>query len=166
MKKMGWICLIALLLSGCGTQPTMETVSDEVLLTAMAIPRSVCLQLPEEASVPVLQSDTQQIYQCEDFDVIVEKVEAGNLGKTVKAISGFEADKLTLLKTRQGEVDRCDFVWACMGETGERLGRAAILDDGSYHYCLWVLRDADAGDRDWDAVFASFCLAEDFIRTD
>ena len=68
---------------------------------------------------------------------------------------------LTVLETRQGDIDRYDFVWTMAGETGDRLGRAAILDDGNYHYCMSVLRDAQNPKMSqivWSDVFASFTL--------
>lgn len=160
------VCLLALLLTGCGGKTTMETISDQLVYSVMATPRSVAVHLPEQAAIPALSTDTQQIYQCETYEITLENLEAGDLGKTIRTISGFDREDLTVLKTRQGAADRYEFVWACAGEKGERLGRAAILDDGSGHYCLWVLRDAEEDGVDWDGVFASFCLAEGFIRTD
>jgi hypothetical protein len=63
------------------------------------------------------------------------------------------------MKTRQGTCDRYDFVWTCAGEEGQRLGRAAILDDGNYHYCMSALWDAgEASEVSWEQVFGSFTL--------
>ena len=61
-----------------------------------------------------------------------------------------------------GISDRYEFVWVSAGETGERLGRGVILDDGSYHYVMTVLRDAESTENSqivWNDVFASFRLA-------
>ena len=44
------------------------------------------------------------------------------------------------------------------GETGDRLGRAAILDDGNYHYCMYAIRDQGDTDIVWRDVFSSFSL--------
>ena len=58
---------------------------------------------------------------------------------------------------------RYDFVWASAGENGDMLGRAVILDDGNYHYCLSVQRPADPEKTSqvvWSQVFQSFSLAD------
>ena len=65
------------------------------------------------------------------------------------------------MQTQRDGVDRYEFVWVSAGEKGERLGRAVILDDGNYHYCMSVLRDADSTEKTqivWRDVFASFTL--------
>ena len=48
------------------------------------------------------------------------------------------------------------------GETGDLVGRGMILDDGSYHYCLTVLAEADKAAENqafWDSMFQTFRLA-------
>ena len=167
MKRIWILALTVLLLGGCGSQETLETISDEAIQPAMAAPASITVKLPQEAAVPVLESDLQQIYLCEGYEITLENRPSGDLTETVRQISGFNREDLTVLQTEQGSTDRYEFVWVSAGETGDRLGRAVILDDGQYHYCLSVLRDASAGEEDrWDAVFASFRLTEGFIRTD
>ena len=91
----------------------------------------------------------------------METLSAGDVNATVEHLSGYSRDNLTLMQTQQGDVDRYEFVWASTGEDGERLGRAVILDDGNYHYCMSVLRDADTTKTSqivWSQVFDSFCL--------
>lgn len=166
MKKIWMLCLLPLLLYGCGEKEVVETVSDEPVYSVMASNRSVFVHLPEEAAIPVLTGEAQEVYQCEDYEITLEKLESGDLDRTIRFLSGFDRKDLTVLKTQQGNEDRYEFVWVCAGEKGERLGRAAILDDGACHYCLSVLRDAQEANVSWDEVFASFCLAEDFIRID
>lgn len=169
MKK-GWIWgLLLLMLTGCGSQETFETVADDIVLSVMASPKTVSVSLPQEAAIPVLESDTRQIYICEDYEIALENVPSGDLQSTVRQLCGYDKDALTVMQTRQDGSDRYDFVWVSAGEEGQRLGRAAILDDGNYHYCLSVLRDADGQANDqpqWEAVFSSFSLTEGFIRTD
>ena len=66
------------------------------------------------------------------------------------------------METQWDGVSRYEFVWVSAGERGDRLGRAVILDDGDYHYCMSVLRDADATEMSqvvWSDVFNSFALA-------
>lgn len=158
MKR--WLCCLlpVLLLCGCGTEETLETVADEWMIPAMAQPREVALRLPEDLAMPVLEEDDRKMYLGEDYEIMVETLESGSLDATLRSLTGYPADRLTVIKTRQGDADRYDFVWTAAGEQGERLGRGTILDDGDYHYCLSVLRDADEKIVVWQDVFASFSL--------
>ena len=73
-------------------------------------------------------------------------------------------EALTVLETEQDGAKRYDFVWASAADQGEQLGRAVILDDGSYHYTMTVLRDADTTESlqvVWSDVFGSFSLRTD-----
>jgi len=160
MKKRLLLVLVSLILCGCGAEETFETVADEEILTVMAAPRQITVLLPEGTATPVLEREGEQIYLCEDHEIIIETCTAGDLSETIQGICGYEKGELTLMQTQWQEVSRYDFVWAAAGEHGDRLGRAVILDDGQYHYCMSVLRDAegDSGQIDWDQVFASFDL--------
>jgi len=161
MKKwMIWMVL-PLLLSGCGAEETFETIADEQVLSVMARPKQISVDLPEEAVTPVLDSEGEQIYLCDGYDIIIEILPSGDLSGTVRSLSGYGKENLTVMETQWENVTRYEFVWATAGETGERLGRAAVLDDGDYHYCMSVLRDADGKDSQivWNQVFSSFALA-------
>lgn len=160
MKNVWTILPLVLLLHGCGTQETVETVADEWAQPVMASPRSISVELPPEAAAPVLESDLQQVYLCEDYEIMLETLTSGDLRATIKQISGCDQDTVTLMQTASDNVQRYEFVWAAAGEDGDRLGRAAILDDGQYHYCLSVLRDANSEKTKnmWNEVFRSFRL--------
>jgi len=161
MKRIWMLLPLVLLLNGCGSEETLETICDEWLQPVMATPRSVALELPEEAAAPVMESETQQVYLCEDYEILLETCDSGDLNATVRHLSGYEKNALTILNTSLNGLERYEFVWAAAGEEGDRLGRAVILDDGAYHYCLSVLRDADskkAGEVLWKDMFASFRL--------
>ena len=157
---LAWI--IACLLSGCGARPAMETISDELVQPAAAVQREVYVELPGEAAVPAMESGSSRYYLCDDYEISVETYPSGDLRSTVQKLCGYVPEDLTVVETRQDGVQRYDFVWAAAGENGERLGRAAILDDGNYHYTLSVLRDADNTEKlqvVWRTVFESFRLA-------
>ena len=160
--KTWWIAAaLCLLLTGCGARETLETVADDIVQQVMAQPRQIAVELPDNAVAPVLESDSEQIYFCEEYQILVETLSGGDLEATVRSLSGCDREKLTLIETEQDGAKRYDFVWAAAGEGGDLLGRAAILDDGSYHYCLSVLRDADSTENTqviWRNVFASFAL--------
>ena len=89
-------------------------------------------------------------------------VVTGDMDETIRLLSGYERSELTVMYTSFADIDRYALVWACMGETGEQIGKAVILDDGNYHYALTVLADADRTAeyiQTWDQLFASFTLS-------
>lgn len=161
MKKCMLVLICALLLAGCGTvEPTMETVADVWEIPVAAKPREITLDLPGEALVCAMESDTGRLYFGDSYEIVVQTVPSGDLDATVEELTGFERDRVTVIQTRTGDVDRWEFAWATAGEQGERLGRGVILDDGDYHYCMTVLQDADVTDCQivWSEVFRTFEL--------
>ena len=147
-----------ILLSGCNAEETLETVSDEWIVPAMAQPREVSVRLPEDLVLPVLEQEGRQLYMGPNYEIMLETMAAGDLQATIRNLSGYEQEQLTILETDQGEWNRYEFVWTAAGEQGHRLGRAVILDDGDYHYCMSVLRDAEESLIVWQDVFQSFSL--------
>ena len=150
MRKLFFIGLaLALVLCGCGAKETLETIADDIPVESVLGPmREISVRLPDGAVSPVLKSEAEQLYLSEDYEILVQTCPAGNLNDTIRKLTGFDKEQLTVMETEQA------------GEDGERLGRAAILDDGSYHYCLSVLRDAQ-GEKSqvvWSEVFSSFGL--------
>ena len=91
---------------------------------------------------------------------MVQTLPGGDLDATVRTLTGFSREDITVIKTDAQEPQRWEFAWAAAGEPGQRVGRGLILDDGTYHYCLTVLQDD--GDEDcqiiWSEVFNSFEL--------
>lgn len=162
MKKLFWIILPLLLLAGCTAGETMETLGDTPMEAEPAAQRQILVELPEEAAVPAAQSDNGRIYLCKDYEIVIQTLPGGDLEETIRNLSGYDPDSLTIMKTRAEGADRYDFVWASAGESGEQLGRAVILDDGNYHYTMTVLKDAAATRKTqvvWRTVFESFSLA-------
>ena len=162
MKKTIWLVLFALILCGCGVQGTMETISDELVLPVMAQPAAISVELPGEAALPAMESDAGRLYLCRDYEISLQTMAAGDLQATIQTLSGMEKDQLTILETEENGMTRYEFVWAAAGEKGDRLGRAAIWDDGNYHYCLSLLRDEAAtadSQISWDQIFSSFTVS-------
>ena len=146
------------MLCGCAGEQTLETVSDEWLVPAMAQPREVSVLLPEDALTPVLEQDSGQLYMGEGYELMLETLSSGDLDATLRHLSGYGKEKLTVIRTTQDQQSRYDFVWTTAGECGDRVGRGTVLDDGDYHYCLSVLRDSGENRVDWQKVFGSFSL--------
>ena len=162
MKKILMAMMTVLLLAGCAEQPVMETVADDLTEPAAVPVRQIQVNLPDEAAVPTVEGSGGRIYLCEDYEIVIQTMAAGDLDATVRALSGYDRQRLTVISTRPADVNRYDFVWATAGEEGDRLGRAVILDDGNYHYTMTVLRDADTTENSqivWRSVFESFRLA-------
>ena len=158
VKRWGCICLFVILLSGCKAEETLETVSDEWIVPVMAQPREISVRMPEDLVLPVLEQEGRQLYMGPNYEIMLETMAAGDLQATIRNLSGYEQEQLTILETDQGEWNRYEFVWTAAGEQGHRLGRAVILDDGDYHYCMTALRDAEESLIVWQDVFQSFSL--------
>lgn len=162
MKYWVFLLLMALLLTGCGAEDTFETVADELVLPVMAMPGHITVDLPGETAMPVIENDNGRVYVCNDYEIVLQTLSGGDLEQTLRTVSGLDQEDLTVMDTREDGISRHEFVWASAGETGEQLGRGVVLDDGNYHYCMSVLRNADSGEKsqiNWDQVFASFSLA-------
>lgn len=153
------LMLMTVLLCGCSVQETFETISDEPVQVVMAQPREISVRLPDNAVAPVLESEAEQVYMSEDYEIVIQTLDSGDLDATVRSICGYSRDRLTVMETQWDDVTRYEFVWASAGEKGDRLGQAVILDDGHHHYCMSVLRDARTVSQVvWRDVFGSFCL--------
>ena len=161
MKKIWIIFFTVLMLTGCGKAEVYETVSDEPVLAAEAQPREVYFQLAEEPAMPVMESDGGQLYLCGDYDIMVQTLKSGDLDSTVHQVSGFSREDVTILQTGSGEIDQYEFVWTSASDGGQQIGRATILDDGSYHYVLSATMDSGLiGEYQeiWNGIFESFKL--------
>lgn len=160
MKKWWLLLMICAMLWGCGAEETFETVADEILEVA-AVQRQILVELPPEAAAPASESDAGTIYICDGYEIMLQTLSGGDLDATLRAVSGYGREELTVVESRQGDYKRYDLVWACAGEEGERIGRGAVLDDGNYHYVLCVLSDADRVQKYeevWSALFSSYSL--------
>ena len=165
MKKLGMMILAAvLLLAGCSAAPVYETLDGVDVNGQLPAAKTIRFDLPEDATVQTVQGGPGRIYFCDGYEIMVETVSAGDLDKTLRSLTGFSRDALTLMQTKVDGVDRYSCVWTSVGEGGEQIGRATILDDGGYHYCLSVTAPAqDALELQpvFSALFASFTLEAD-----
>lgn len=162
MKKWCVFLLISLFLSGCAAVPTFETVTDVIVTDDPAQPREVALELPDDASTLTMENEQGTLYLCNDYEITVQTVWGTDLGTTIRNVTGYEPENLTVIQTRENGYTRYELVWATTGETGELLGRCTVLDDGNYHYVLTVMAQAQqAGEmqEDWNELFSSFSLA-------
>ncbi len=161
MKKC-WIILgLLVLLTGC-TGPALETLGSVPQQPATeASQAQVLLELPQTAVTDVFGSEEDTLYICEGYILSMKTLPAGDMTATVKDLSGYDPGQLSLVESASGQADRYDFVWTSAAEEGDMVGRAAIIDDGAFHYCLWVYAQAEeAGGlaEEWNRLFGSFYL--------
>jgi hypothetical protein len=161
MKTILPIFLCVLLLSGCGSSETLETLGPvEHVMGTLPPPSTVQLTLPDSSSLQTLGSD-DQVYDCEGYILLRQTLFSGDFTATTQTLSGFRPDRLTVIETEENGVTRYDWVWTAAGEEGEVVGRAAVLDDGYYHYCLCAIASAESStvlNKEWNDVFNSFSL--------
>ena len=162
MKVLCVILIAVLMFCGCARTETFETVSDDLVLSAMAQPRQIELTLPEDTVLPAMESENGILYLCSGYDVAVQTMEGGDLDSTIRQISGYGREDLTVMETANDGLTCYEFVWTSAGELGEQVGRASILDDGTYHYVLTATADADDMEEYreiWNGLFETFRLS-------
>lgn len=162
MKKWWILLCVSFLLTGCAAAETFETVGDEMLQPVMAEVGRINLSLPPEASAQtMLGSDGDKLYFCDGYTAAVQIMDRGDLDRTCRQLCGFPADNLNILETVNSGCKRYDWVWMAAGEGGDMMGRAAVIDDGKYHYCVSLLADAaSAGELEsqWSKILNSFTV--------
>ena len=163
MKKIWIVAMLMLFLCGCGAQETFETLG-QVQQPVQADPWQILLELPEDAGSPVMQSqDSGKLYMCKDFSMTIQTLPGGDLNQTFLQCTGFPVSGLQIMHTKIDGIKRYETVWASSAEEGERLGRIAVLDDGSYHYVLTVMADAQKAGQltdTWQTLFRTLRIED------
>lgn len=135
-------CLV--LLAGCGGEPVLETVADELVQPVMTEAYCPIFTLPKEAAVTTMESvDAGTLYFCDGYTVTLRTLPAGDLNKTIMDATGFSGENLTLVKTSTEGFDRVQCVWSTASEEGEQVGRLTLLDDGVRHHVLTCMTSAE-----------------------
>lgn len=161
MKKLGIIVLVMIMLTGCSAAQTFETLSDAYSPQEPAQQRNVLLTLPDEAAAQVISSDNGTLYLCDGYEVVQQILPSGDLSATLLELTGYEKDRLTIVETGLTSAARYECVWTAAGEAGDIVARAAVLDDGCYHYCLTVMANAESAGKlqeVWQSIFISYGL--------
>ena len=143
MKKLCLVIFCVLMLSACSAVETMETIGDEGVTPVMGEAGQVQLTLPDLEDAQVIDNGMgSRIYLFDGFCVTVQTLDGGNMDKTLEIVSGFDADKLSLLKTEQKDYTQICCAWSSAGEQEEQLCRVVVMDDGRYHYAVTVMADS------------------------
>ena len=150
MKKWWCALLAAVLLTGCGGQKDLETVGDFYIVPQVPAASRIWRELPEDATMLTMESDTEgTLYLCRDYTVTVQTLTGGDLDSTLRKVTGFGKEELTVYSYRQNGLTRHACVWAAAGEGTDQVGKAVILDDGIYHYAVAVLVPSEqAGEQE------------------
>lgn len=160
LKKLVWMMLLCLLLTGCGSD-TFETMGPVAHVSQTTPPvREILLDLPADATV-LSASGMDSIYNCGDFDLLLQVQPAGDIQFTVQQLCGYDPRQLTVIESSDGSFARYDWSWTAAGENGDVICRAAVLDDGAYHYSLCVSAEASlVGNltEQWNELFSSLDL--------
>ena len=143
MKTICVLLAVMALLTGCAAAETFETIADVYGEQNMPEAKQVVLAIPENAQAVVGSSGT--LYLCDGYEITVETLSSGDINETLRQLTGFESDELTVMETAQMGLNRYECVWTAAGEGGDVVGCAAVLDDGSYHYCVTVMGNAEDG---------------------
>ena len=162
MKKWLVIAVLALGLSGCGSEEVMETVADEWMVPVMAQPMQIQVELPGEAAMPVSETESGRLYLCRDYEIALQTLSSGDLDATLRSVTGYGKEDLTILETLRSRMPCYEFTWTCAGENGDRIGQGILMDDGNYHYVMTALWDAEKTETmqlSWSEVFSSFDVA-------
>ena len=141
MKKLSVLLLLCLLFTGCAAAETFETVADVYGEQNIPEPRQVMISIPENAQV--VSGEQGMLYLCDGYEITVETLSGGDINETLRQLTGFGSSDLTVMETAQMGQNRYECVWTAAGEGGDMVGRAAVLDDGCYHYCVTVTGAAD-----------------------
>lgn len=161
MKRMIVLMTVLGLLSGCGAAETYELVTDEPVQQVSAQPREMHFFLAEETAMPVMETDSGKLYLCGEYDVMSQIFDGGDLERTIRQVSGFSPEDLTVIQTESKDVKKTEFVWTSAAEEGHRICRATVLDDGNYHYVLSATVPAEKIEEYqeiWNGIFETFEL--------
>ncbi len=161
MKRLWMILAAVTLLCGCGARETFETVGDVYAEEPLPIQQEVVYKLPEDDAAQAVQSEYGQLYFCDGYEITMQTMSSGNLDKTLRELTGFGANELTVIETGLTEAARYDCVWTAAGEGGDMVGRCVILDDGAYHYCMTAMASEEKAPslrQAWQELFDSFIL--------
>jgi len=106
-----------------------------------------------------METNQGTLYLCDGYDISVQTLQSGDLDATVRQISGFGREELTIMQTKAGDYTCYEFVWTAATDLGQQVGRAMILEDTDYHYTLCAVapeKHAEEYQQIWNGIFDSF----------
>ncbi len=160
MKIFVVVLLIMGMLTGCSGE-VLETLSD-VYAEGQPLPQRILeVSLPEDAAVMTMSSDTDDtLYLCDGYVVTTYIEPGGSLDRTLKTVTGYDSSCLTIMETTRDGLACYQCAWSAAGEADMQVGNAVILDDGTFHYAVSVMADADQAGKleaTWQHILDSVC---------
>ena len=163
------LCLVPLLLSGCAAAPAEKEPEppEAAAVSAETEPRSFILFGVPADAVPVFrETGGRCLYVQEegDYEIVSDILPTGDLNEAVRLLTGFDPEKLDILKTRRFGLPEYRFAWASASDGGGLLSRASLIRDGGSCYALvFSVREGlgTAYDECAEALFSSFGLCGD-----
>ena len=161
MKVLCVLCTV-LLLCGCQMRRDYETMADTYIQPDAPAMGEVTLLLPTGAeAVTVENGQNGKMWMCEDYWVCLETSQSGNLEETLRTLTGHSKEQLSPICLDNGQQKRYECVWMSVGENGDQINRAVILDDGNYHYALTLHTAAEAAGElteQWKNITTTFAV--------
>ena len=170
MKKVCWLLAAVICLGGCGCgkEPMMETVADEIVEPVAAEPKEMAVWLPDGAAEQTMAEEaTGECYTWNDSELRVQTMKGGDIRATLQSLTGLDPERLTVMEYERNGLQLYQTVWSSTSEEGVRLGRCMVADDGQYHYCISLLspETVDVAD-DYAQICASLRIGgeEEFVK--
>jgi len=165
MKTVVLTMILMFLFGGCSA-PVWEHVNDTFPAQAEPVWQKttyeISLGLPEHIRL-LEKNETYALYSSEHGEVEIETIKflASGTEQAIRKLSGFNADRLTVLQTQRFNLPEYQFAWVSQTEQGTRLYRADLIMDGTCCYAIVCNSLEDAGDyASFEArkVFSTFGL--------
>lgn len=153
-----WMLPLSLMvLCGCAARPAWETVDDD--LSGAPAAYEMQLALPEQA-VELESRQGENLYGVGAMEVTTAAFAAKDLDAAVRYLSGFAAERLTILQTQRFDMPEYQFAWYSQSDEGGRLCRADLVMDGMQCYAVVCTapEGEDAFARQCQQVFSTFGL--------
>ena len=164
MKKIVLVLLCMLCLTGCSAEETMETIADDMAISAGAVASEIGISFDDTDAALFCGADGSKLYLCDGYSVVVQTLEGGDIAKSVQTITGFAKENLTVMQTEKDGLLSYEYAWCTTGEGEDQICRGLILDDGAYHYAVTVMADyTQAGQLQdtWQSILDSVILNTD-----
>lgn len=164
MKKLLVLLLLLFSLTGCNASETMETIGDDLAVSAGAVASQIAVSFADGDAALLCGEDGSKLYLFDGYCVTIQTMEGGDIEKSVQEITGFSKDSLTVMQTMKDGLTSYEYAWCAVGEGEDQICRGVILDDGNYHYAVTVMADyTQAGQlRDtWKDILNSVTLSTD-----
>lgn len=164
--KLACLLCVLLVLTGCSAIPTWETVEDMV----PSVPASAWQEeayviqagLPAGAALTA-ESVGCKIYEAGDMEIETTTFLSSDLNSAVKRLSGYEADRVSILQTSRFGMPEYRFAWYSQTAEGGRLYQTDLVMDDAVCYAVVCSMPEDAGGsftEEVRPVFAAFGLSE------